>query len=680
MHRAGILALLSLAAAPVGAYAAVTALPTTEQSVAVARTAAACGAGNAFDVRWTAPASAPRVAMLARFAGAHGDWDLELRDARGRRVDASYGLGAREVVQATVPSGRGLVVRACRHDGASRRTRVRIESVALPAATPPATASLLKVAIGSRADGDRLQALGLDLGEDGLSGELSVVTHGARDLDLVRSTGLPFRVAVPDLAARDRAERATERRMAASIAGVLPSGRTSYRDFPAIQQEIKDLAAQFSAHARAFDLPLPSSQGRAIPAIEIADDPAAAATDGRPTFFVVGLHHAREWPAAEAAMELANDLLRSTDAATASLLAKIRVVIVPVQNPDGYTSSRGGLDLDPDSSGEELVTAQAGGGSQAYRRKTCSGPFPAAAPCDLQPGADSNRNYGANWSGVGSSTVPYEQDYRGAGPWSEPETENVHRLLQGLNATMVLSIHNVTGAVLRPPGVSSAPVPPDTPGLTSLGAKLAKLAGYKEATFYTGLGYDGSGITEDWSYDALGSYTYTIEMGPSGGQFHMSYPTGVVEEWTGEKRKVQGMRGALRELAAAAASTKYHSVITGTAPAGATIRVARDFKTSTGAPCTAAPGITVRNAVPALECLLPGEPLVFDDHVGFAMTVPASGTYAFHVPPSTRPALIRDGRTEPFTVTCERDGAVSETQPVTVLRGASAVADFACGQ
>jgi hypothetical protein len=244
---------------------------------------------------------------------------------------------------------------------------------------------------------------------------------------------------------------------------------------------------------------------------------------------------------------------------------------------------------------------------------------------------------------------------------------------------MVLSLHNVLGAVLRPPGVSSAPVPPDTPGLKTLGAKLAKLAGYTEGTFYEGLGYDGSGITEDWSYDALGAFTYTIEMGPSGGQFHMSYPIGVVEQWTGEKRRKEGMRGAMRELAAAAADTRYHSLIAGQAPAGATIRVARSFQTSTGAPCAAAPGILVRNNAPALECVMPGQPLVFADSVGFAMTVPASGSYAFHVPPSTRPALVRDGRTEPYTVTCERDGQVVESRPVVVARGASAVADLRCG-
>ena len=377
-------------------------------------------------------------------------------------------------------------------------------------------------------------------------------------------------------------------------------------------------------------------------------------------------------------MELANDLLSNgqSDPELADLLARVRFVIVPVQNPDGYISSRAGFELNPDSSGEELATAGVGG-IAAYRRKTCSGPFPAAAPCDLQPGADSNRNYGANWGGLGASTVPYEQDYRGDGPWSEPETANVHTLLRGLNATMVLSIHNVLGAVLRPPGVQSAPVPPDTARLKTLGTKLANLAGYTENTFYGGLGYDGSGLTEDWSYDALGAFTYTIEMGPSGGQFHMSYPTGVVEQWTGEQRKKAGMRGALREMARAAANPLYHSVISGTAPAGATIEVGRTFRTSTGLPCTAAPGILVRNNVAALECLAPTQALTFDDSVAFSMTVPESGSYAFHVPPSTRPQLISEGRTEPFTVTCRVGGAVVSTAQITVLRGAASTFDCA---
>ena len=41
---------------------------------------------------------------------------------------------------------------------------------------------------------------------------------------------------------------------------------------------------------------------------------------------------------------------------------------------------------------------------------------------------------------------------------------------------------------------------------------------------------------------------YTIEIGPQGGQFHMPYQTGVVDEWTGKRgtpSEGKGMREAL---------------------------------------------------------------------------------------------------------------------------------------
>ena len=293
MHRVRVLAVAVLACAPAAAEAALVSEAPVDRDVAVPRAGAGCRAGNSVDVRWAAPA-APRVGVLARLTGGAGDWDLLLLDAQGRRLDASHGLAATEVVQRTVPGGTNLVVRACRLSGASRAARVRIESVRLPAAAPTPKASLLKVRLRSHADGQRLQGLGLDLGEDGASGWLSVVARGTADVDAVRSTGLPFRVAVADLAARDRRERRLEQQLAASVAGELPSGRTAYRDFPAIQQEIKDLTAAHPARARAFELAQPTSQGRPVPAIEIADDVAMAARDGRPTFVVMALHHARE--------------------------------------------------------------------------------------------------------------------------------------------------------------------------------------------------------------------------------------------------------------------------------------------------------------------------------------------------------------------------------------------------
>ena len=56
-----------------------------------------------------------------------------------------------------------------------------------------------------------------------------------------------------------------------------------------------------AAHAVGLDGPLPAR--RRIRGIEISADVERAATDGRATAFMCGLHHAREWPSAELPME-----------------------------------------------------------------------------------------------------------------------------------------------------------------------------------------------------------------------------------------------------------------------------------------------------------------------------------------------------------------------------------------
>ena len=60
--------------------------------------------------------------------------------------------------------------------------------------------------------------------------------------------------------------------------------------------------------------------------------PAGNLSNGKPTYFVMGTHHAREWPAGEIAMEFAWHLVNNygTDPQITSLLKRERVVIVPI--------------------------------------------------------------------------------------------------------------------------------------------------------------------------------------------------------------------------------------------------------------------------------------------------------------------------------------------------------------
>jgi hypothetical protein len=153
--------------------------------------------------------------------------------------------------------------------------------------------------------------------------------------------------------------------------------------------------------------------------------------------------------------------------------------------------------------------------------------------------------------------------------------------------------------------------------------------------------YDTSGTTEDWNYAAQGAYGYTIEIGPAGGQFHMPYQVGVVDQWTGTPGTPQagrGMREALLTGAEAAANPADHSVLEGRAKGGTVLRLKKSFKTMTSPVCTYAQGYlnSSGGGTPA-DCVGPGERQAVDDFLDTTTVVPRDGRFTWHIDPSTRP-------------------------------------------
>src|SRR5680860_1032428 len=72
--------------------------------------------------------------------------------------------------------------------------------------------------------------------------------------------------------------------------------------------DIRELAAIRPSIAKRVELPHPSLDGKTIYGVEIGAD-VRAAEDGRPVFLLMGVHHAREWPSGELAMEFALSLI-----------------------------------------------------------------------------------------------------------------------------------------------------------------------------------------------------------------------------------------------------------------------------------------------------------------------------------------------------------------------------------
>jgi hypothetical protein len=270
---------------------------------------------------------------------------------------------------------------------------------------------LVTVDTPTRADKDRLSALGLDLTEHAGRDYIEVVLHSLDDEQALRTAGFTWDVRIPDMLARELERIELDAAYAASTAvSPLPSGRTGYRVLDDFAAEIDALVEDHPTLAKRISIGT-SVEGRDLTGIEIAKD-VNAPEDGRPVFLMFGAHHAREWPSAELPMEFAHDLLQGygSDERITDLLDRGRAVIVPVSNPDGYDASRTSGDIVDlrELDGGDLISILATPGN-AYKRKNCryvDGQTQPAGTCvavpspgGYGPGIDLNRNYGALWGG-----------------------------------------------------------------------------------------------------------------------------------------------------------------------------------------------------------------------------------------------------------------------------------------
>lgn len=502
-----------------------------------------------------------------------------------------------------------------------------------PARLSKAPAKLVVVHAQNRAERNELVALGLDTTTRVTARGLHVILHGRRDARVLRAAGFSWTVKVRDLGVAAREDRRADRRYADRVAeSDLPSGSTRYRTLPEVNAELAQLATDHPRLVRPITLHNRTTEGRLVRGIEITTQPNQLG-DGKPVFLLMGAHHAREWPSVEHAMEYAYDLLESYtgggDPRAERIVEGSRTIVVPVVNPDGFHVSRSAVRIGDFSLFDYEM-----------KRKTCSisENTPAqytVGSCDDNPagrlrGTDPNRNYPGFWGGPGASTEWSSDTYRGDSPGSEPEVDNVRRLVSNRQVVSLISLHTYSNLVLRPPGVAATGEPVDEPLYEALGARLAGPNGYTNQPSYQL--YDTTGSTEDWTYWIAGGLGFTFEIGTLG--FHPRYDDGVVAEYLGREPAAGAGRGGNREslyrMSMATLRPALHSTIEGRAPAGHRLKISKQFISPTS------PVIDEEGNE--------GDPLYFEDTL-VSRYRSDGGTFTWAVNPSTRPLVAgRYGR------------------------------------
>jgi hypothetical protein len=248
-----------------------------------------------------------------------------------------------------------------------------------------------------------------------------IVTRGA--LDRLRAAGVPVTVRPVDVSALLAPSRAAaSARDAAPMSqgrlGIFGGWFTDVQDLAAIYDYLDELAG--AANGRAHVIVVGRSvEGREIRALQIdARDP------GRASILVTGTQHAREWASPMVTMGFADALVRQygVDRDVRTIATTAAITIVPVVNVDGYVASHNGLRL---------------------QRK------------NMNPrcGVDLNRNYDVQF-GTGTTGGPptcAQENYPGAGAFSEPETRAIESLARSLpNLRLFLDYHAPSEQVMIP--------------------------------------------------------------------------------------------------------------------------------------------------------------------------------------------------------------------------------------
>ena len=126
---------------------------------------------------------------------------------------------------------------------------------------------------------------------------------------------------------------------------------------------------------------------------------------------------------------------------------------------------------------------------------------------------DLNRNFPANWR--------QEGEQQGAGPYptSEPEVHAiVHFITSHLNITGAITFHTYSGVLLRPYGHQSDESFPieDLRTFQTIGEKGTAVTGYPAISVFHDFRYHPkeviTGVFDDWMYDHLGVFAWTVEL------------------------------------------------------------------------------------------------------------------------------------------------------------------------
>ena len=325
---------------------------------------------------------------------------------------------------------------------------------------------------------NRLKPLGLDV----LAAwkDRVYIVAGDADLRSLENAALSFR---PELG------RTLSPGSVAAASGGLNGAYHTYKE---LEADLLALQQKYPAIAKVFVLG-ESLEGRRIYALKISDN--VEREEAQAQVLILGCHHAREWISVEVPFLCGKYLAENyaTNPEVKRLVDRSEVWIVPLVNPDGLE-----------------YTIHAYRYWRKNRRDNGGGQF----------GVDLNRNYEYKWGldAVGSSADPSSAIYRGAAPFSEPETRAVRDLFLKKDFRALVSYHSFSQVILYPWSYTDLPSDRDAE-LRDIAVEMSdRIKAVNGRLYKPGQSgkdlYLSNGDTTDWTFGLSGIPSYTIELPP----------------------------------------------------------------------------------------------------------------------------------------------------------------------
>jgi hypothetical protein len=314
-------------------------------------------------------------------------------------------------------------------------------------------------------------------------GRRVVAVLNDQEMELLKSTGLDYRVLIEDLE-----QYYSSQFLATADMGPYTSYSEMVDSLTDLHNHHPDITTELVVLGYGHD-------GNEVYAMKISDNPNLQ--EDEPEALFEGMQHAREPIAMENLLYFMAYLCNNygEDPEVTELVDERQLWFIPCVNPDGYLYN-------------EQTNPNGGGMWRKNRRNNGGGSY----------GVDTNRNWGYKWGydNYGSSPNPSSETYRGPYAFSEPETQACSTFAMQHNFITVMDDHTY-GYEFLSPWCYDDFFTLDQDMFVGIGEEAVELlqpANYARGTSWQVL-YNSNGNCKDWYYGRAGAFTFTPEIGES---------------------------------------------------------------------------------------------------------------------------------------------------------------------